>query len=212
MDLKDVRRDYTQSHLSREELADHPIQQFKNWFSVAQQHPSLSDPTAFSLATVDAQHHPHQRIVLLKEVHEDGFVFYTSYASAKGQDILHNPRVAMHFAWLALEQQIRIEGTAVQLTPEANSAYFYSRPRASQLGALASQQSQPIASRAELEARYHQLEEQYRDQPIPMPPHWGGYLIRPDYFEFWQGGRYRLHDRFSYQASAAGWQITRLQP
>lgn len=212
MDLKDVRRDYTQSHLRRDTLADNPIEQFKQWFNLAQQHASLSDPTAFSLATVDVNHRPHQRIVLLKEVRADGFVFYTSYDSSKGRDIAANPQVGMHFAWLALEQQIRIEGTAQRLTAEENAAYFYSRPRASQLGALASQQSAPIQNRDELEARYHQLTEQYQDQTVPMPSHWGGFLIRPDYFEFWQGGRYRLHDRFSYQATDNGWQITRLQP
>jgi|SRR5690554_2476204 len=212
MDLKNVRRDYAQGRLCRESLNDDPMQQFATWFQAAKDHPSQTDPTAFILATVGADGQPHQRVVLLKDIHADGFVFYTNYDSQKGHDIATNSRVAMHFAWLALEQQVRIEGFARKVGRAESEAYFYSRPRESQLGALASAQSHPIASRAELERHYHELEETYRDKDIPMPEHWGGYLIVPERFEFWQGGRYRLHDRFTFTRQQQNWQIERLQP
>ncbi|MDT7526190.1 MULTISPECIES: pyridoxamine 5'-phosphate oxidase [Idiomarinaceae] len=212
LDIKHVRRDYTQGRLTRDSLQQDPMQQFANWFQAAKDHPSQTDPTAFTVATVSADGQPHQRVVLLKEVRTDGFVFYTNYNSAKGQDIAHNPKVAMHFAWLALEQQIRIEGHAEKISQAESESYFYQRPRESQLGALASSQSSPIASRSELEQHYHQLTEQYEGKTIPMPAHWGGYLIKPQRFEFWQGGRYRLHDRFVYQLGKHGWNVQRLQP
>lgn len=212
MDLKSVRRDYAQGKLTRESLAGEPMQQFANWFQAAKNHPSQTDPTAFTLATVGADGQPHQRIVLLKDIQADGFVFYTNYDSQKGHDIAGNSRVAMHFSWLALEQQIRIEGFARKIAQTENEAYFYSRPRESQLGALASAQSHTIASRDELEQRYHALTEQYKDQQVPMPDTWGGYLVAPERFEFWQGGRYRLHDRFTFTKQHESWLIERLQP
>lgn len=213
MDLRDKRRDYVQTQLTRESLLADPMEQFKSWFTTVIEHGGLPDPTAFTLATVDAQQRPHQRIVLLKEMTEHGFIFYTNHASAKGQDIANNPHVAMNFAWLELERQVRIEGTATKLDADHAEAYFRSRPVGSQLGALASAQSQPINSRIELETRYLALESEYQDKPIPKPEHWGGYLITPSRFEFWQGGRYRLHDRFEYQHTAEReWRITRLQP
>lgn len=212
MDLKNVRRDYQQGRLTRDSLLEQPMAQFEQWFQAAKDHPSQTDPTAFTLATVGANGQPHQRIVLLKEIMAEGFVFYTNYSSEKGLDIAHNSRVAMHFAWLALEQQIRVEGFARKVSREQSEAYFYSRPRESQLGALASAQSQPIASRSELEQRYHDLTAKYEGQQVPMPATWGGYLIAPERFEFWQGGRYRLHDRFVYSLKAAQWHIERLQP
>lgn len=212
MDLKNVRRDYEQGKLCRDSLANDPMQQFAQWFAAAKDHPSQTDPTAFTLATVGADNQPHQRIVLLKEIRENGFVFYTNYDSQKGHDISHNSRVAMHFSWLAIEQQVRIEGFARKISREDSEAYFYSRPRESQLGALASAQSHPIANRSELEARYHELTEKYKDQRVPMPQTWGGYLVVPERFEFWQGGRYRLHDRFTFTKANDAWAIERLQP
>src|SRR5690554_4171268 len=155
MDLKNVRRDYEQGKLCRDTLAEDPMQQFANWFQAAKDHPSQTDPTAFTLATVSADGQPHQRVVLLKDIHDNGFVFFTNYTSQKGLDIAVNSRVSMHFSWLALEQQIRIEGAASRVSRAESESYFYSRPRESQLGALASAQSHPIASRTELEQRYH---------------------------------------------------------
>lgn len=213
MDLRDNRRDYVQARLTRDSLLADPMAQFKNWFAAVLEHGGLPDPTAFTLATVDQDHRPHQRIVLLKEMTDSGFIFYTNHASAKGQDIAANPHVAMNFAWLEMERQVRIEGTATKLNAEQAESYFRSRPIGSQLGALASAQSQPIASRTELEAKYLELEQKYQTEPVPKPEHWGGYLITPSRFEFWQGGRYRLHDRFEYKQDANNeWQITRLQP
>ncbi|HET8816170.1 MAG TPA: pyridoxamine 5'-phosphate oxidase [Pseudidiomarina sp.] len=213
MDLRDKRRDYVQARLTRDSLLADPMEQFKTWFAAVIEHGGLPDPTAFTLATVDREHRPHQRIVLLKEMTDKGFIFYTNHASAKGQDIANNPYVAMNFAWLEMERQVRIEGIATKLAAEHADAYFRSRPVGSQLGALTSAQSQPIDSRTELETRYHALESEYQGKPIPKPEHWGGYVITPSRFEFWQGGRYRLHDRFEYQHTAKHqWRITRLQP
>lgn len=212
MDLKNVRRDYEQGRLCRESLSNDPMQQFAAWFQAAKDHPSQTDPTAFVLASVGSDGQPHQRVVLLKDVQPNGFVFFTNYDSQKGHDIAANSRVSMHFAWLAIEQQVRIEGFARKISREDSAAYFYSRPRESQLGALASAQSRPIRSRAELEQRFHTLEATHKDQQVPMPENWGGYLIVPEKFEFWQGGRYRLHDRFTFTQKHEQWEIERLQP
>ncbi|MDX1706784.1 pyridoxamine 5'-phosphate oxidase [Pseudidiomarina sp.] len=212
MKLHDLRRDYELAELTREILNDDPMLQFQDWFTQAKEHAGLPDPTAFTLATVSAGGQPHQRTVLLKQIDPDGFIFYTNYDSEKGQDIKANPQVAMHFAWLVMERQIRIEGCAEKIDKDAVDAYFASRPRASQLGALASAQSSPIAGRDELEERYQQLAEKYRDVAIPTPKNWGGYKIKPSRFEFWQGGRHRLHDRFTYTKTADSWTIQRLQP
>lgn len=213
MKLHDERRDYERAQLRRAVLDADPFKQFAEWFSAAKASGLLADPTAFTLATVNAEGQPHQRIVLLKDFDQDGFVFYTNYASQKGQDIDANPQVSMHFAWLPLEQQIRIEGGIEKVDAATSEAYFHSRPRASQLGALASAQSSPIATRDELEARYHELTTQYEGQTVPMPTTWGGYRIKPRLFEFWQGGKFRLHDRFIYQLQETqDWAIQRLQP
>ncbi|RUO68977.1 pyridoxamine 5'-phosphate oxidase [Pseudidiomarina sediminum] len=213
MKLHDERRDYERAQLRRDTLVADPLVQFEQWFCAAKESAALADPTAFTLATANAQGQPHQRIVLLKDFDAEGFVFFTNYTSDKGADIAANPQVAMHFAWLPLEQQIRIEGRIEKVDRATSEAYFHSRPRESQLGALASAQSQPITSRDDLEARYHELTERYQGQEIPMPESWGGYRILPSFFEFWQGGKYRLHDRFVYRLQADGsWHIERLQP
>ena len=212
MKLHDERRDYEQAQLRREQLPADPMALFAEWFAQAQAQANLPDPTAFTLATVGADQQPHQRIVLLKQIDDGGFVFFTNYQSQKGQDLAANPLTSMHFAWLSLERQVKIEGRVEQLEPAQSASYFASRPRGSQLGALVSQQSKPISSRDELEARYHHLSADYDGRDIPKPEHWGGYRVIPTLFEFWQGGRYRLHDRFSYQRSDTSWQITRLQP
>lgn len=218
MDLHDIRRDYEQARLSREHLAADPIEQFDRWLTAATAANVLSDPTAMTIATVNAQGQPRQRTVLLKHIDANGLVFFTNLKSAKGEQLAGNQHIAAHFSWLALEQQISFEGQASLLDRTAVAQYFHSRPRQSQLAAWASQQSQPIDSRAELERIYNELEVQYQDQEIPVPEHWGGYCIQPERVEFWQGGRYRLHDRFEYRRqSAAGnqsqqWVIQRLQP
>lgn len=214
MKLQDERRDYERAQLRRNILAVDPFKQFTNWFTEAKKSGLLSDPTAFTLATVNAKGQPHQRIVLLKEYDHEGFVFYTNYASAKGNDIAANPLASMHFAWLPLEQQIRIEGSVEKVSEQQSADYFSKRPRESQLGALASAQSSPIANREELEARYQQLTKELDGKPVPKPETWGGYRVIPNCFEFWQGGRYRLHDRFTYTKddNQQNWSIVRLQP
>ncbi len=217
MKLHDERRDYEQGQLRRNQLPQNPFELFADWFTQAQAQANSPDPTAFTLATVGADGQPHQRIVLLKQVDATGFVFFTNYTSQKGQDLAHNPLASVHFAWLGLERQVRIEGRVEKLDSTASENYFSSRPRGSQLGAHASEQSRTIESREQLEARYHQLNSDFAGKDIPKPEHWGGYRVVPSLFEFWQGGRYRLHDRFCYRcdnslAATSPWRITRLQP
>jgi pyridoxamine 5'-phosphate oxidase len=217
MKLHDERRDYEQGQLRRSELPVSPFELFAEWFKQAQGQANSPDPTAFTLATVGSDGQPHQRIVLLKQVDATGFIFFTNYQSQKGRDLAANPRASMHFAWLGLERQIKIEGRVEKLAADISADYFSSRPRGSQLGAHTSAQSQPIASREQLEARYHQLSTEFEGKEIPKPEHWGGYRLVPSLFEFWQGGRYRLHDRFSYRSlgsdpHSSSWQIDRLQP
>ncbi len=213
MKLQDERRDYERAQLRRSTLKSDPFEQFSNWLGAAKEAGVLSDSTAFTLATVGPSGRPHQRIVLLKDMDSKGFIFYTNYDSQKGEDLGANHQASMHFAWLPLEQQIRIEGVVEKIDQATSEAYFHSRPKSSQLGALASQQSATIGSRVELEEVYHELTERYADSVVPMPENWGGYRVKPDYFEFWQGGKFRLHDRFCYrQTQTNDWHIERLQP
>lgn len=205
-------------HFQRGELtsvADNPWLQFANWLHEAEQ--ALPDCffNAMTLATVSADHKPSARMVLLKEYSEDGLVFYTNYQSHKGEDIAANPQVALLFWWEALDRQIRIEGTAEKISVEKSTEYFHSRSKHSQIAACISNQSQPIVDKQVLLDTYQAMCRQYDPSSavIPKPAHWGGYLVKPESFEFWQGGEHRLHDRFLYQRQTMGeWQITRLSP
>lgn len=197
--------------LLESELAADPLAQFDRWFADAQSG-GFYDPTAMALATVGADGTPSARIVLFKGLHEGGLTFFTNYESRKGNELANNPRVAAVFWWDRLERQIRIEGRVEKLPETVSRQYFYQRPRESQLGACASQQSQPIASREALDARYDAVVTAYADQPVPYPAHWGGYRIEPSRFEFWQGRSGRLHDRLCYHRSGSSWRIERLQP
>lgn len=212
MDLHDVRRDYERATLSRNDIAPSPFEQFASWLSAAHQSGALSDPTAMTIATVNAAGSPRQRTVLLKQNDSRGLVFFTNLTSMKAQDLAQNPAISAHFSWLALEQQVSVEGRVELLPRHEVEKYFHSRPRESQLSAWASQQSQTIDSRASLEATYKNLSEQYQGKEIPVPEHWGGYRIVPHRFEFWQGGKFRLHDRFEYVRTGNDWHIQRLQP
>lgn len=212
MDLQAMRREYGLGSLRREQLDTNPFMQFEKWMQQAIDSGVLSDPSAMTLATVDADNTPNQRIVLLKGYNEHGFRFYTNKDSQKGQNICHNPQVALHFAWLPLERQISIIGTATPLSDNENDRYFHSRPKESQVAALASQQSQPVDSRETLEKAYKTLLSDYQDTEVPRPESWGGYTVSPKRFEFWQGGQHRLHDRYQYDKNQSQWQITRLQP
>ena len=211
-DLANLRRDYALAQLDEYSVALDPIDQFNQWMNDAR-HAELPEPNAMTLATVDANSQPQARVLLLKEVSAKGFVFYTNYTSAKGQELDQNPRATMVFLWLELERQVRINGRVSKLSGAEADDYFASRPRSSQLGALASQQSQVVANRAELDERYAALEREYHNRPIPRPAYWGGYRLQPDLLEFWQGRRSRLHDRLRYRLnSEGGWRLERLQP
>ena len=169
-------------------------------------------PNAMVLATVNQDQQPSTRIVLLKDLTEDGLVFYTNYDSQKAQDIDINNKVALHFYWDSAEQQIRIEGTIAKTSKDISDDYFSKRPKESNLGAIASPQSREITSREWLEQNFQQLEQQFKDQEVSRPDNWGGYNVKPNYFEFWQGRPNRLHDRICYRLQDSEWIIARLAP
>ena len=203
------RIDYGLGRLSEETCDSNPIRQFERWLEYAQA-ADFKEPTAMILATAGASG-PSARVVLLKEVSDRGFVFYTNYDSRKGQELETNPNCALTFYWGELERQVRVEGRAEPVAREKSEEYFRSRPRVSQLGALASRQSAVIGSRAELEERVKELEARYPGD-IPAPRHWGGYCVRPERIEFWQGRANRLHDRIRFQRDGEQWRIERLSP
>lgn len=207
----DIRRDYTQSCLSESELTESPMALFERWFEEYKSR-EVSDPTAMVLSTVSSCGQPSQRIVLLKGVSEKGFRFYTNSSSNKGQEISSNPLVSLLFPWHDMERQVIVKGKAIRLPTEEAEAYFKSRPRQSQLGALASQQSQPIDSRQAIDEAYDALDREFPNV-IPVPEHWCGFCVEPTAIEFWQGGARRLHDRLVYHRNEGnGWSTQRLMP
>jgi pyridoxamine 5'-phosphate oxidase len=198
--------------LRRRDLDPDPIKQFSNWFTAAIE-AGIRDVNAMSLATAGRDGKPSVRIVLLKGFDQDGFVFFTNYQSEKGGQLEENPYAACAFYWIELDRQVRLSGVTQKTSREESERYFHSRPRGSQLGAWASRQSEVLDARRVLDARMAEMTERYDDGPVPLPPHWGGYLIKPDHFEFWQGRLNRLHDRFRYTLQTDGsWQIDRLAP
>lgn len=209
--LEDVRREYLRQALRRDSLESNPITQLENWLDDASQ-VELVDATAMNLATVDENGQPSQRVVLLKDLTEQGLVFYTNLNSRKAQDISVNSKVSLHFGWLPLERQVKIQGKAVKLSKAENLAYFSKRPQNSQLAAWASNQSHPISSRQALNQAFEQMKNKFSKGKIPLPDFWGGYRVTPTKFEFWQGGGARLHDSFSYLPDGANWRIQRLAP
>ncbi len=213
-DLADLRRQYAQAKLSRDHVADDPIEQFRDWFDEALD-ADVHEPNAMTLATAAPDAAPSARIVLLKGLDDRGFHFYTNYESRKGTEIDQNPHVALVFWWGPLERQVRIEGEATRLPDEESTEYFHSRPRGSQLGAWASPQSRVVDSREALKDHLDAVTDEYADdERIPRPSHWGGYVVQPTEIEFWQGRPNRLHDRLRYRRSApdAEWTIDRLAP
>jgi pyridoxamine 5'-phosphate oxidase len=198
--------------LRRNDLAPDPIKQFANWFTAAIE-AGIRDVNAMSLATAGPDARPSVRIVLLKSFDQDGFVFFTNYESEKGKQLEANPYAALAFYWIELDRQIRISGKAKKTSREESQTYFHSRPVGSQLSAWASRQSEALDGRRVLDARMAEMTERFGNQRIPLPPHWGGYRLKPDTVEFWQGRPNRLHDRFRYTRQASGdWLIERLAP
>ncbi|MER7248141.1 pyridoxamine 5'-phosphate oxidase [Kribbella sp. NPDC000426] len=213
MDLAEMRRTYGLGELLEDQMDSDPIKQFETWLQQARE-AGLAEPNAMVLATADGDGRPSARTVLLKRVDERGFVFYTNQQSRKADDLSDNPRCALVFPWHAMERQVRIEGTVTKLPTEEVDEYFATRPRESQLGAWASQQSQPVQSREELDLQYASYERQWPEgTEISTPYFWGGYLVAPEAIEFWQGRVGRLHDRLAYRpASSGSWDLVRLQP
>ena len=210
--IADLRQNYTKAGLSERDLNSDPIAQFGVWFQQALD-ADLLEPNAMTLATATPDGKPTARIVLLKGVDERGFVFYTNYESQKGQQLIANPYAALVFLWDKLERQVRIEGKVVKLSRSESTEYFHSRPEASQLGAIASNQSRVIPNREVLEQKLAELKTQYQDKTIPIPEDWGGFRVIPSRIEFWQGRPSRLHDRLVYNLQTDGsWQIQRLAP
>lgn len=211
IDISELRREYRLQTLTREELHADPLEQFKGWFAQAQ-HAALPEPNAMVLATVGKDLAPSTRTVLLKQLDERGLVFFTNFESRKARQIAENPRVSVQFVWLELERQVSITGTASKISTAESLAYFISRPLGSRIGAWTSQQSSTITSRALLEAKLEEMKRKFSDGKVPLPSFWGGFRIRPDSWEFWQGRQNRLHDRFAYLLENGQWVPRRLQP
>ena len=209
--LESLRESYLDAALDIDDCLGDPEAQFDAWLENAIT-AKCDEPNAFVLSTARAQR-PRARVVLLKGIHQGKFVFYTNYKSAKGEEIETNDLVSLTFLWLPLHRQVRIEGKISRIEPKFSDEYFHKRPRGSQLGAIASPQSQKVSGREELEKLFSETERRFQGQEVlPRPAHWGGYGVLPDYFEFWQGRKNRMHDRVSYEKSASGWKKFRLAP
>jgi pyridoxamine 5'-phosphate oxidase len=201
----------TQRELRRADLAADPLEQFRRWYDDASA--VVETPEAMALATAAPAGAPSLRMVLLKDFDERGLVFFSHYKSRKGRELLVNPHAALLFHWAPLGRQVRVEGEAVRLGEEESDAYFATRPRGAQIGAVASEQSEPLDSRSALEKRIAEIESELAGAAVSRPRTWGGYLVVPDAWEFWQHGESRLHDRFRYEpAAGGGWAVTRLFP
>ncbi|ALJ00583.1 pyridoxamine 5'-phosphate oxidase [Rufibacter tibetensis] len=213
LSLADIRINYSLKELTLDAVSKDPFKQFETWMQEALT-AKADEPTAMTLSTASPQGRPTARVVLLKALEKEGFVFYTNYESRKGQQLLENPYAALTFFWPVLERQVRVEGTVERLPAEKSEAYFHSRPRGSQIGAWSSPQSQPIEDRFFLENLEKEYSAKFKDmEVIPRPEHWGGYLVRPERIEFWQGRQNRLHDRLLFEQESNGtWHINRLAP
>lgn len=211
MELANYRREYLQGGLRRNNLPDNPLSLFETWMQQAVQ-ANLMDPTAMVVGTVDVHGQPYQRIVLLKHVDELGFVFYTNMGSRKASQLANNPKVSLLFPWHMLERQVHVTGQVERLSALEVLKYFSSRPKDSQIGAWVSHQSAPISARGVLEGKFLEMKQKFAKGEVPLPSFWGGFRVKFDSIEFWQGGANRLHDRFLYQRQETGWSIDRLAP
>lgn len=209
--LNGIRRDFANKPLNEDAVHKNPFLQFSHWFEEAV-NAQLLDPYAMLISTVDADGQPHSRVVYLRSISEDGMVFYTNYNSDKGKNISASNKIAITFFWVELERQIRIEGTVEKVNEELSNQYFAARPRESQISAWASNQSENIKNREELEKNFKFFTEKFSTTEVPRPPHWGGYIVNPIKFEFWQGRPNRLHDRLVYSKTKTDWKISRVAP
>jgi pyridoxamine 5'-phosphate oxidase len=210
-DLAALRRDYESDGIDVDGLPAEPLPLWQSWLRDAEA-ADVAEINAMIVSTVDADGTPSSRTVLCKAATEAGFVFFTNYASRKGQALAAEPRISLLFPWHPLSRQVIVTGRAEQVPRAESEAYFASRPRGSQISAVASAQSSVVPGREVLEQRVAELEEEFDGRDVPCPPHWGGFLVRPQTVEFWQGRRDRLHDRIRYRAQGNGWQVERLSP
>ena len=211
MGLGGERRDYEGLHLDRADLAADPMEQFRAWLGAARE-AGIYEPEAMTVSTVDADGRPAARYVLLRGLDERGFCFYTNYDSAKGRALAAHPYAALTFGWLEIHRSVRAEGAVERLSEAESDAYFAARPRAARISAWASPQSKVIAARDVLEQAFADADRRFADAEVPRPPHWGGFLVRPERVELWQGRAGRLHDRLRYERDGDGWRIERLAP
>jgi pyridoxamine-phosphate oxidase len=213
LELSHLREDYRLAALDETHCAANPVRQFERWFQEAKT-TGAKEPNAMTLATVGPGGQPSARIVLLKGIEQDCFLFYTNYQSRKGRELAANPRCALTFHWVELERQVRIEGVAQKVSKETSETYFKGRPKGSRIGAVVSNQSEELPSRQPLEARLAELEQAFANtNDVPMPASWGGYYVKPHLLEFWQGRTNRLHDRIVYRLNDDGsWRMGRLSP
>lgn len=212
-DLSNYRKSYEKDELRKEHVPENPMELFQKWFYEIDNYFSIDEGNAMTLSTLGLDGHPNNRVVLLKKYTYEGFIFYTNYNSDKGKAIQANPKVCLSFFWHSAERQIIIKGKAEKIAENLSDGYFESRPKGSQLGAWASNQSQVVQSREELDDKLKQYEKKYFDKEVPRPKHWGGFIVKPVEIEFWQGRPNRMHDRIRYRLQPDyNWKIERLQP
>ncbi|MCD9555130.1 pyridoxamine 5'-phosphate oxidase [Photobacterium carnosum] len=212
MDLTDIRREYTKGGLRRDDLPSEPLVLFNQWLQQAVD-ANLPDPTAMTIATVNADGQPFQRIVLLKDINNEGFIFYTNLSSRKAEQLRINNKISLHFPWHMLERQVHVTGYVEQLSTLEVMKYFSSRPKESQIAAWASKQSSRLSARQALEGKFFELKRKFAAGEVPLPSFWGGYRVKFESIEFWQGGEHRLHDRFIYlRGNNNNWHVERLAP